>query len=477
MRAVFVSGAARTPSHAARGVKPFEPKEPIMSEANPPQLATLAVHAGQTPDPATGARAVPIYQTTSYLFQDADHAGRLFALQEFGNIYTRIMNPTTDVFEKRVAALEGGAAGLATASGQAAETLTVTTLAAAGDEIVSTTSLYGGTYNLFHYTLPRLGIGVKFVDADDFDGLRAAINAKTRAVYTETLGNPKLDIADIAQLAEIAHAHKVPLIIDNTSATAALVRPIDWGADIVVNSATKFLGGHGNSIGGVIVDAGKFDWAASGRFKDFTEPDPSYHGLSYTQAFGPLAFILKARVQGLRDTGAALSPFNAFLILQGIETLHLRMERHSQNALAVAKHLAKHPGVDWVNYPGLQSSQYFARAQKYLPTGQGALVTFGIKAGNSGSGYAAGKKLIDSLKLFSLLANIGDAKSLVIHPASTTHQQLSVEEQAGTGVTPELVRLSVGIEDIRDILADLDQAIEVANGHAFSPSSPVLAAR
>jgi len=432
------------------------------------QLATLAVHAGQSPDPATGSRAVPIYQTTSYLFQSADHAGRLFALQEFGNIYTRIMNPTTDVLEKRVAALEGGAAGLATASGQAAETLTLTTLASAGDEIVSTTSLYGGTYNLFHYTLPRLGITVRFVDADDFDGLRAAINEKTRAVYTETLGNPKLDVVDIEKLAAIAHEKGVPLVIDNTSASAALLRPIKWGADIVVNSATKFLGGHGTSIGGVIVDAGKFDWAASGRFKEFTEPDPSYHGLSYTEAFGPLAFILKARVQGLRDTGAALSPFNAFLILQGVETLHLRMERHSQNALAVAKHLEGHPGVEWVNYPGLESSQYHARAKKYLPNGQSALVTFGIKSGTAGGGYEAGKKLIDSLQLFSLVANIGDAKSLVIHPASTTHQQLSVEEQAGTGVTPELVRLSVGIEDVRDILADLDQAIEAANGQTVA---------
>ncbi len=303
---------------------------------------------------------------------------------------------------------------------------------------------------------------MKFVDADDFKGLRALINDKTRAIYTETLGNPKLDVADIEQLAAIAHEHKLPLIIDNTSASAALVRPIEWGADIVLNSATKFLGGHGNSIGGVIVDAGKFDWAASGRFKDFTEPDPSYHGLSYTEAFGPLPFILKARVQGLRDTGAALSPFNAFLILQGIETLHLRVARHSENALAVAKHLEKHPGVDWVNYPGLESSPYYKRAQKYLPNGSGALVTFGIKGG-----YEAGKKLINTLKLFSLLANIGDVKSLVIHPASTTHQQLSAEEQASTGVTPEQVRLSVGIEDIRDILADLDQAIEAANGHAF----------
>ena len=430
-----------------------------MSEAKQ-HLATLAVHAGQVPDPTTGSRAVPIYQTTSYLFQDADHAGRLFALKEFGNIYTRIMNPTTDVLEKRVAALEGGVAALATASGQAAETLTLTTLAAAGDEIVSTTSLYGGTYNLFHYTLPRLGIKVRFVDADDFDGLRAAINAKTRAVYTETLGNPKLDVVDIEKMAAIAHDHGLPLVIDNTSASAALVRPIEWGADIVLNSATKFLGGHGTTIGGVIVDAGKFDWAASGRFKDFTEPDPSYHGLSYTEAFGSLAFILKARVQGLRDTGAALSPFNAFLLLQGIETLHLRLERHSQNALAVARHLEQHPGVEWVNHPGLASSRYHQRAKKYLPDGQGALITFGIKGG-----YEAGKKLIDSLALFSLVANIGDAKSLVIHPASTTHQQLSTGEQAETGVTPEMVRLSIGIEDIRDILADLDQAIEKANGH------------
>jgi O-acetylhomoserine (thiol)-lyase len=376
------------------------------------------------------------------------------------------MNPTTDVFEKRVAALEGGAAGLATASGQAAETLTILTLAAAGDEIVSTTSLYGGTYNLFHYTLPRLGIHVRFVDADDFDGLRAGINSKTRAVYTETLGNPKLDVVDIEKLAAIAHENGLPLVIDNTSVSPALVRPIEWGADIVVNSATKFLGGHGTTIGGVIVDAGKFDWAASGRFKEFSAPDPSYHGLSYTEAFGPLAFILKARIQGLRDTGAALSPHSAFLLLQGIETLHLRLERHSQNALAVAHHLERHPGVEWVNYPGLESSPYFARAKKYLPTGQSALITFGIKGG-----YEAGKKFIDSLELFSLVANIGDAKSLVIHPASTTHQQLSVEEQAATGVTPELVRLSVGIEDIRDILDDLDHAIETANGHASTDAA------
>jgi len=429
-----------------------------MSEAKQ-HLATLAVHAGQSPDPATGARAVPIYQTTSYEFQNADHAGRLFALKEFGNIYTRIMNPTTDVFEKRVAALEGGVAGLATASGQAAETLTLTTLASAGEEIISTTSLYGGTYNLFHYTFPRLGITVRFVDADDFEGLRAAINDKTRAIYTETLGNPKLDVVDIERIAAIAHEHKLPLVIDNTSVSPALVRPIEWGADIVVNSATKFLGGHGTTIGGVIVDAGKFDWAASGRFKEFTEPDPSYHGLRYTEAFGPLAFILKARVQGLRDTGAALSPFNAFLLLQGIETLHLRLERHSENALAVARHLEQHPGVEWVNYPGLESSKYYERAKKYLPTGQGALVTFGIKGG-----LEAGRKLIDAIKLFSHVANIGDAKSLIIHPASTTHQQLSAGEQKDTGVTPELVRLSVGIEDVRDIIADLEQAITAANG-------------
>src|SRR5579871_6889813 len=378
-----------------------------MSEEKKQHLATLAVHGGQSPDPATGSRAVPIYQTTSYLFQDADHAARLFALKEFGNIYTRIMNPTTDVFEKRVAALEGGAAALATASGQAAETLAITTLAAAGDEIISTTSLYGGTYNLFHYTLPRLGISVRFVDADDFDGLRKAISEKTRAIYAETIGNPKLDVLDIERFASIAHENRVPLVIDNTTSSAALLRPIEWGADIVVNSATKFLGGHGTSIGGVIVDAGKFDWAASGRFKEFTEPDPSYHGLSYVQAFGPLSFILKARIQGLRDTGAALSPFNAFLLLQGIETLHLRLQRHSENALAVAQHLQKHPGVEWVNYPGLPTSAYHKLAQKYLPKGYGALLTFGIKGG-----YEAGRKFIDSLELFSLVANIGDAKSL-----------------------------------------------------------------
>jgi len=419
------------------------------------QLATLAVHAGQSPDPATKARAVPIYQTTSYLFDNADHAARLFALQEFGNIYTRIMNPTTDVFEKRIAALEGGAAALALSSGQAAETLTVLTIAKAGDEIISTTSLYGGTYNLFHYTLPKLGINVRFVDAADYEGLRAAVNDKTKAIYSETVGNPKLDVLDIERLAEIAHANGLPLIIDNTTPSPALCRPIEWGADIIINSATKFIGGHGTSIGGIIVDAGRFDWKAAGRFADFSEPDPSYHGVSYTEAFGPLAFIIKARVQGLRDTGACLSPFNAFLLLQGAETLHLRMQRHSENSLAVARFLAGHEEVEWVNYPGLESSQYYTLAQKYLPNGAGAIITFGIRGG-----YEAGKKFINQLRLFSLLANIGDAKSLVIHPASTTHQQLSEEEQRATGTTPELIRLSVGIEDVRDIIADLDQALK-----------------
>jgi O-acetylhomoserine (thiol)-lyase len=425
------------------------------------QLATLALHAGQLPDPTTNSRAVPIYQTTSYLFNDSDHAARLFALQEFGNVYTRLMNPTTDVFEKRVAALEGGVAALATASGQAAETLAIQTLASAGEEIVSTTSLYGGTYNLFHYTLPRQGITVRFADADDLDAIIAAIGPKTRALYSETLGNPKLDIVDIEKLAAIAHEHGLPLVVDNTAASPILVRPIEFGADIVINSATKFIGGHGTTIGGVIVDAGKFDWKASGRFPTFVTPDPSYHGLSYADTFGPIAFIIKCRVEGLRDTGGAISPFSSFLLLQGLETIHLRMERHSQNALAVATHLESHPGVAWVNYPGLKSSRYYERAQKYMPTGQSALVTFGIKGG-----YEAGKTLINSVKLFSHVANIGDSKSLIIHPASTTHSQLTVAEQADTGVTPDLVRLSVGTEDIRDIIADLDQAIAAANGAA-----------
>lgn len=438
------------------------------NEANKNQyhFDTLAIHGGQKPDPTTNARAVPIYQTTSYTFDDAGHAARLFALEEFGNIYTRIMNPTTDVFEQRIAALEGGAAALALASGQAAETLTILTLAKAGDEIISTTSLYGGTYNLFRYTLPKLGIKVRFVDAEDYAGLKRSINEDTKAIYTETIGNPKLDIVDIEELAEIAHEHGLPLIVDNTTPSPALCRPIEWGADIVINSATKFIGGHGTSIGGVIVDAGKFDWKASGRFPEFTEPDPSYHGVSYTEAFGPLAFILKARVQGLRDTGACLSPFNSFLLLQGAETLHLRLERHSENALKVAQFLEQHEDVEWVNYPGLESSRYHELAKKYLPKGAGALVTFGIKGG-----YEAGKEFINSLNLFSLLANIGDAKSLVIHPASTTHQQLTKEEQLETGVTPELIRLSVGIEDVRDLIADIDQALKATRAKTIKAAA------
>jgi len=418
---------------------------------------TLALHAGQEIDPTTNSRAVPIYQTTSYAFNDADHAARLFALKEFGNIYTRLMNPTTDVFEKRIAALEGGAAALATASGQAAETLAILTLASAGDEIVSTTSLYGGTYNLFHHTLPKLGIRFHFIDGADYEGIEAAINERTKAIYTETVGNPKLDVIDIERLADIAHRNGLPLIIDNTVPSPVLCNPIKWGADIVIHSATKYIGGHGTTIGGVIVDAGKFDWAASGRFGEFSEPDPSYHGVSYTEAFGPLAFIIKARVQGLRDTGAALSPFSSWQLLQGTETLPLRVERHSDNALTVAKHLDNHPLVSWVNYPKLESSEYRELADKYLEKGASSIVTFGIKGG-----FEAGKRFINSVELFTLLANIGDAKSLVIHPASTTHQQLTPEEQASTGVTPDLIRLSVGIEDIHDILADLDQALRLS---------------
>lgn len=418
---------------------------------------TLALHGGQEIDPTTNSRAVPIYQTTSYAFNDADHAARLFALKEFGNIYTRLMNPTTDVFEKRIAALEGGASALATASGQAAETLAILTLAGAGDEIVSTTSLYGGTYNLFHHTLPKLGIKFHFIDGADYEGIEGAINERTKAIYTETVGNPKLDVIDIERLATIAHRNGLPLIIDNTVPSPVLCNPIKWGADIVVHSATKYIGGHGTTIGGVIVDAGKFDWEASGRFNEFSEPDPSYHGVSYIEAFGPLAFIIKARVQGLRDTGAALSPFSSWQLLQGTETLPLRVERHSENALTVAKHLENHPLVAWVNYPKLDSSRYRELADKYLEKGASSIVTFGIKGG-----FEAGKRFINSVKLFTLLANIGDAKSLVIHPASTTHQQLTAEEQASTGVTPDLIRLSVGIEDIRDILADLDRALSLS---------------
>lgn len=416
---------------------------------------TLALHAGQKPDPTTKARAVPIYQTTSYVFDDADHAARLFGLQEFGNIYTRLMNPTTDVLEQRIAALEGGVAALAVASGQSAISLALLTLAHAGHEIVASTSLYGGTYNLFRYTLPQFGVNVKFVDPSDPGNFRAAINDKTRAVFAETLGNPKLDTLDISAVAAIAHEHGVPLVIDNTVPSPYLVNPIAHGADIVVHSATKFIGGHGTSLGGVIVDSGKFDWT-NGKFPQLSEPDPSYHGVNFVDALGNLAYIIKVRVQLLRDVGPALSPFNAFLLLQGAETLHLRMERHSTNAARVAEFLQNHPKVGWVNYPGLASHLSYEQAKKYFSKGLfGALIGFGIKNG----GVAEGKRFIDNLELHSLLANIGDAKSLVIHPASTTHQQLSAEEQLASGVTPDFIRLSVGLEYVDDIIADLDQAL------------------
>jgi O-acetylhomoserine (thiol)-lyase len=425
---------------------------------------TQALHAGQAPDPTTHARAVPIYATTSYVFDDAAHAARLFGLQEFGNIYTRIMNPTTGVFEERVAAIEGGVGALGLASGQAAETLAILNLARAGQNIVSSSSLYGGTYNLFHYTLPKLGITVKFVDGSDPANYEAAIDDDTRALYLETIGNPRLDVADIPAIAAIAHRHGVPLIVDNTCAPL-IARPIDLGADIVVHSATKWIGGHGTVIGGVVVDSGRFDWSASPRFKeDFVDPDPSYHGVSFSNAFGPLAFILKLRVQGLRDLGAALSPFNAFQLLQGLETLPLRIERHSENALKVAQWLQDRPEIEWVSYPGLASHPSYEIAKRDLKGGFGGLVTFGIKGGAD-----AGRKLIDNVKLFSLLANVGDAKSLIIHPASTTHQQLTPEEQESTGVTPDLVRLSVGVEHIDDILADLDQALRAATTSSVEP--------
>lgn len=414
---------------------------------------TLALHGGQTPDPTTGARAVPIYQTTSYQFQDTDHAARLFGLQEFGNIYTRIMNPTTDVFEKRMALLEGGVGALALASGQAAESLAIFNLAGTGDNIVASSDLYGGTYNLFRHTLPKLGITTRFVDARDFEGFRKAIDGRTKAFFLELVGNPKLDVLDLEQIAAIAHESGVVVIVDATTVTPYLWNPIQHGADIVIHSATKYIGGHGTSIGGVIVDSGNFDWT-NGRYPEFTEPDASYHGLVYSQALGNLAYIIKARVQGLRDIGAALSPFNAFLLLQGLETLPLRMERHSQNGLAVARWLSEHQKVAWVNYPGLPSHPSYALTQKYLPKGQSGILGFGIKGG-----LAAGKQFIDSLKLFSHLANIGDARSLAIHPASTTHSQLTAEEQQLTGVSADYVRLSIGIETLDDILADLDAAL------------------
>lgn len=418
-------------------------------------VETLAVHGGQEPDPTTGSRAVPIYQTTSYQFRDTEHAANLFGLKEFGNIYTRLMNQTTDVLEKRVAALEGGVGALAVASGQSAISLALLNLARAGDEIVSTDNLYGGTYNLFHYTFPRLGIKVNFVKSNDLAAIQKAITPKTKAVYAESIGNPKLDVADLEGISNVAHKNGIPFVLDNT-VSPYLLKPIDYGVDIVVYSATKFLGGHGTSMGGIIVDSGKFDWS-NGKFPLISEPDPSYHGINFIEALKPLgniAYITKARVTLLRDLGPAMSPFNAFLILQGIETLHLRMPRHSANALAVAEHLSRHPAVEWVSYPGLPSSEESARAGKYLPKGAGAILGFGIKGG-----LEAGRKFIDSLELVSHLANVGDTKTLAIHPASTTHQQLSPDEQLATGVTPDFIRLSVGIENVTDILADIDQAL------------------
>ncbi len=418
-------------------------------------FATMAIHAGHTPDRDTNSRAVPLYQTTSYTFRDTTHAANLFGLREFGNIYTRIMNPTTDVLEQRVAMLEGGMAALAVASGQAAETLTALTLARAGDEIVSSTDLYGGTVSLFRHTLSRMGITVKFVAPDDPDAWESAVTDRTKAFYVESLGNPKLEIIDLEKIAGIGRRHGIPLVVDNTVTTPYLLNPIAHGAAIVIHSATKFIGGHGTSIGGIIVDSGQFDWAGSGRFPDFLAPDPAYHGLKFHETFGNLTFILRARVLGLRDMGAALSPFNAWNFIQGLETLALRMKQHSRNGLAVAQFLEGHPCVTWVRYPGLPSSPTYQLVEKYLPRGQGALVGFGIKGGRD-----AAVKFIESLNLFSHLANIGDAKSLVIHPASTTHEQLSEEEQLAAGVTPDFIRLSIGIEEQEDIIADLDQALE-----------------
>lgn len=423
------------------------------------RFETLQIHAGQEPAPGTNARAVPIYQTTSYVFNDAAHGARLFALQEFGNIYTRLMNPTTDVFEKRIAALEGGVAALATSSGQAAQFIAINNIAAAGDNIVSTSFLYGGTYNQFKVSLPRMGINVKFVDGDNPKDFGKAIDERTKALYVETIGNPGFNIPDFAALADIAHKNGIPLIVDNTFGCAGyLCRPIEHGADIVVESATKWIGGHGTSIGGVIVDSGKFNWG-NGKFPVFTEPAPGYHGLKFQEVFGPdspfgnIAFIIRARVEGLRDLGPCLSPFNAFLLLQGLETLSLRVDRHTSNALALAKWLETHEKVEWVSYPGLPSHPYHKRAKKYLKHGFGCVLTFGIKGGRE-----AGRSFIDHVKLASHLANVGDAKTLVIHPASTTHQQLTDEEQLSAGVTPSSIRVSVGLEHIDDIKADFEQA-------------------
>lgn len=416
---------------------------------------TLQVHGGQEVDPKTKSRAVPIYQTTSYVFDDAKDGADLFALRKPGNIYSRIMNPTNDVFEKRMALLEGGIGALAVSSGLAAINYAIITLAGAGDEIVAASTLYGGTYSLFAYTLPKYGITTQFVDPDKVENFEEKINEKTKAIYIETIGNPGINVVDIEAVAKIAHKHNIPLIVDNTFGTPYLIRPIEYGADIVVHSATKYIGGHGTSVGGVIIDSGKFDWAASGRFPDFTEPDESYHGLIPVEAFGDAAFIFRVRVNTLRDTGSALSPFNAFMFLQGLETLSLRVERHVENAKKVAEYLSKHPQVEWVHYPSLEGDKYHELAKKYLPKGAGAIFTFGVKGGEEKA-----KKFTESLKLFSLLANVADAKSLVIHPASTTHSQLNDEQLIAAGATKELVRLSIGIEDVEDLIADLEQAFE-----------------
>lgn len=419
---------------------------------------TLQVHGGQNPDPTTGSRAVPIYQTTSYVFNSVEHGANLFSLKESGNIYTRIMNPTSDVFEQRMALLEGGVGALAVASGSAAITYSILNIAEAGDEIVASSTLYGGTYNLFSTTLPRLGIKTTFVDCDKPENFRGAINENTKALYIETIGNPVINIADIEAIANIAHENNIPLIVDNTFGTPYLVRPFEFGADIVVHSATKFIGGHGTSIGGIIVDSGKFNWEKSGKFKLLTEPDLSYHGISYTKDVGAAAYITKARVQLLRDTGACISPFNSFLLLQGLETLSLRLERHVSNTKKVTAFLNEHPQVAWVNYPSIEGNKYHDLAEKYCPKGAGSIFTFGIKGG-----VEAGKKFIESLTIFSHLANVADAKSLVIHPASTTHAQLNEEEQKSAGVSPDMIRVSIGIEDVEDLIDDLDNALnEVA---------------
>ena len=422
---------------------------------------TLCLHGGHTPDSASNARAVPIYQSTSFVFNDTDHAANLFALQEFGNIYSRIMNPTCDVLEKRLALLEGGTAALAVSSGQAAETLSILNITQAGQNFVSASSLYGGTYNLFHYTLPKMGIDVKFVEQSDPENFRKAIDENTRCVYLETIGNPRCDIPDFEAISAIAHEAGIPMIVDNTLASPYLCRPMDHGADIVIHSCTKFIGGHGTSIGGIVIDKGDFPWD-NGKFPELTEPDPSYHNLKFHEVFGPMniSYIIKARVQGLRDLGSCLSPFNAFLLLQGLETLHLRMPRHCENTLAVAQFLESHPKVSWVNYTGLESHPSYALGKKYLPKGCGAIMGFGIAGDTPDQQRQNGIKLINNMKLFSHLANVGDSKSLIIHPASTTHQQLTTEEQISTGVTPDFIRLSVGTEEIDDIIGDLKQALD-----------------